>query len=49
VSSAGAPPDVHARAEARLVIPIASEARSLNVIAAAAIALGEAARQGAAG
>ncbi len=47
--SAGAPPDVHARAEARLVIPIASEARSLNVIAAAAIALGEAARQGAAG
>ena len=47
--SAGAPEAVHERAHARLVIPLAPGARSLNVVTAAAIALGEAARQGAAG
>lgn len=47
--SAGAPEAVHARADARLVIPLAPGARSLNVVAAAAIALGEARRQGALG
>jgi tRNA (cytidine/uridine-2'-O-)-methyltransferase len=43
--SAGAPDHVHAAAQARLVIPIAAEARSLNLVAAAAMALGEALRQ----
>jgi tRNA (cytidine/uridine-2'-O-)-methyltransferase len=43
--SAGAPDDVHAAAQARLFIPIAPGARSLNVITAAAIALAEALRQ----
>jgi tRNA (cytidine/uridine-2'-O-)-methyltransferase len=43
--SAGVPPEVHAAADARLVIPIAQGARSLNVAAAAAIALAEARRQ----
>jgi tRNA (cytidine/uridine-2'-O-)-methyltransferase len=43
--SAGAPDDVHAAADARLVIPIAAGARSLNVVNAAAMALGEALRQ----
>jgi tRNA (cytidine/uridine-2'-O-)-methyltransferase len=43
--SAGVPEDVHAAAEARLVIPLAPGARSLNVINAAAMALGEALRQ----
>ena len=43
--SAGAPETVHAAAEARLAIPMAAEARSLNVVAAAAMALGEALRQ----
>ena len=43
--SAGAPNEVHAAAAARLVIPIAPALRSLNVAAAAAMALGEAARQ----
>ena len=38
--SAGVPDDVHAAADARLVIPMAAGARSLNVVAAAAIALG---------
>lgn len=41
--SAGVPEDVHARAEARLRIPIL--ARSLNVALAGAIALSEALRQ----
>ncbi len=43
--SAGAPEVVHAAADARLIVPIAPSARSLNVVAAAAMALGEALRQ----
>ncbi len=43
--SAGVPDDVHAAADARLIIPIRAETRSLNVITAAAIALGEGLRQ----
>lgn len=43
--SAGAPDEVHDAAQARLYIPLASGARSLNVVTAAAIALGEALRQ----
>jgi tRNA (cytidine/uridine-2'-O-)-methyltransferase len=43
--SAGAPPEVHAAAEARLKIPLAPGARSLNVAVAAAVALAEARRQ----
>lgn len=43
--SAGVPDFVHQAAEARLLIPIMPDARSLNVIAAAAMALGEALRQ----
>jgi tRNA (cytidine/uridine-2'-O-)-methyltransferase len=43
--SAGAPDEVHAAAQARLFIPIRPPARSLNVVVAAAIALGEALRQ----
>lgn len=43
--SAGVPPYVHAAAAARLVIPLAPEARSLNVAVAGAIALWEALRQ----
>jgi tRNA (cytidine/uridine-2'-O-)-methyltransferase len=43
--SAGAPPEVHAAAQARLVIPIRPETRSLNVATAAAMALGEGVRQ----
>ena len=43
--SAGAPDSVHAAASARLRIPIAAAARSLNVITAATLALGEALRQ----
>jgi tRNA (cytidine/uridine-2'-O-)-methyltransferase len=43
--SAGVPDNVHAAADARLIIPIRSETRSLNVVAAAALALGEALRQ----
>jgi tRNA (cytidine/uridine-2'-O-)-methyltransferase len=43
--SAGAPDDVHSAAAARLFIPIQPDTRSLNVIAAAAIGLGEALRQ----
>jgi tRNA (cytidine/uridine-2'-O-)-methyltransferase len=43
--SAGAPPEVHEAADARLFIPLAAGARSLNVINAAAMALGEALRQ----
>lgn len=43
--SAGAPNDVHARAEARVAIPIREGLRSLNIAVAAAIALGEALRQ----
>jgi tRNA (cytidine/uridine-2'-O-)-methyltransferase len=43
--SAGAPDHVHAAAQARLFIPIAPQARSLNVVAAAAMALGVALTQ----
>jgi tRNA (cytidine/uridine-2'-O-)-methyltransferase len=43
--SAGAPAAVHAAAAARLRIPLAPGARSLNIVAAAAMALGEALRQ----
>ena len=43
--SAGAPEEVHAAADARVVIPIAPGARSLNMVTAAAIALAEALMQ----
>ncbi len=43
--SAGVPPEVHEAAQARLVIPLAPGLRSLNVIVAAGMALGEALRQ----
>jgi len=43
--SAGLPAEVLAGADAALRIPIAPRARSLNVVTAAAIALGEAVRQ----
>jgi tRNA (cytidine/uridine-2'-O-)-methyltransferase len=43
--SAGVPDDVHAAADARIVIPMRQEMRSLNVAVSAAIALGEALRQ----
>lgn len=41
----GVPPDVHAAADARLMIPMAPEMRTLNVAVAAAMVLGEALRQ----
>lgn len=41
----GVPDAVHAAADARLTIPMAPGARSLNVASAAAMALGEALRQ----
>jgi tRNA (cytidine/uridine-2'-O-)-methyltransferase len=43
--SAGAPDFVHAAAAHRVRIPLVSGARSLNMVTAAAIALGEALRQ----
>jgi tRNA (cytidine/uridine-2'-O-)-methyltransferase len=43
--SAGVPAEVHAVADARLVIPMRPELRSLNVAIAAAMAAGEALRQ----
>jgi tRNA (cytidine/uridine-2'-O-)-methyltransferase len=43
--SSGAPPFVHAAAAARLRIPLAPGLRSLNVVTAAAMVLGEALRQ----
>jgi tRNA (cytidine/uridine-2'-O-)-methyltransferase len=43
--SAGAPEAVRQAASARVVIPIRAGLRSLNVAAAAAMALGEAVRQ----
>lgn len=43
--SAGAPPEVHEAAAARIVIPMARETRSLNVAIAAGMVLGEALRQ----
>jgi tRNA (cytidine/uridine-2'-O-)-methyltransferase len=41
----GVPTEVHAAADARLVIPMRTGARSLNVAVAAAMVLGEALRQ----
>jgi len=43
--SAGVPQEVHALADARLVIPLLPGLRSLNVAQAAAMVLGEALRQ----
>lgn len=43
--SAGVPDEVHEAADARLLIPLAAPLRSLNVAVAAAMAVGEAARQ----
>ena len=43
--SAGVPGEVHAAADTRLLIPMAAGTRSLNVVAAAAMALSEALRQ----
>ena len=43
--SAGVPDDVHDVADHRLFIPISAQARSINVITAAAMGLGEALRQ----
>jgi tRNA (cytidine/uridine-2'-O-)-methyltransferase len=43
--SSGAPETVHARADARVRIPLAGGLRSLNVAVAAAMVLGEALRQ----
>ena len=43
--SAGLPAEVHAAADARLMIPLRPGARSLNVAMAAAIAVAEAGRQ----
>lgn len=43
--SAGAPDEVHDAAYAKLLIPLAPGARSLNVVTAATLALGEALRQ----
>lgn len=43
--SAGVPDEVHAAADARVVIPLAPNARSLNLAASVAISLFEAKRQ----
>tara|TARA_A100001037_G_scaffold302851_1_gene335477 strand:+ start:1906 stop:2466 length:561 start_codon:yes stop_codon:yes gene_type:complete len=43
--SAGVPREVHDFADARLIVPMAAGARSLNVVTAAAMVLGEALRQ----
>lgn len=43
--SAGAPEAVHAAADERVYVPLAPDARSLNVAVAAAVALSEARRQ----
>ena len=43
--SAGVPGEVHQRADARIAIPMAEGARSLNVAVAGAMVLGEALRQ----
>ena len=43
--SAGVPAEVHAAADARLLIPMAEGVRSLNVALAAAMVVGEALRQ----
>jgi len=43
--SAGVPPEVHARADLRVMIPMRPGFRSLNVAVSAAMVLGEAMRQ----
>ena len=43
--SAGVPNDIHARADARVIIPMVQGVRSLNVAVSAAMVLGEALRQ----
>lgn len=43
--SAGVPDHVHQAAYARLIVPMAKDVRSLNVVTAAAMVLGEALRQ----
>lgn len=43
--SAGVPPEVHREADARILIPMASGARSLNVALAAGMVVSEALRQ----
>ena len=43
--SAGVPDEVHSAAHARLLIPMAGSARSLNVVNATSMVLGEALRQ----
>lgn len=43
--SAGVPDSIHAAADARLIVPMADGARSLNVVTATAMVLGEALRQ----
>lgn len=43
--SAGVPAEVHEEASARVCVPMANNSRSLNVVTAAAIVLGEALRQ----
>lgn len=43
--SAGVPDDVNARADARLLIPMTPETRSLNIAVSASMVLGEALRQ----
>jgi tRNA (cytidine/uridine-2'-O-)-methyltransferase len=43
--SAGVPEEVHAAADARLIVPMAENLRSLNVAITAAMVLGEALRQ----
>ena len=43
--SAGVPASVHDTADARLIVPMATGARSLNVVTAAAMVIGEALRQ----
>lgn len=43
--SAGVPADVHAAADARIIVPMCAGLRSLNVAVAVAIAVGEALRQ----
>ena len=43
--SAGVPPEVHATADARLLIPMNEHARSINVAVSAVMVIGEALRQ----
>lgn len=43
--SAGVPEDIHSAADARIVIPMHGHARSLNIVTASAMILGEALRQ----